>query len=107
MEGFRIGFRDRELKVGFDDGLLMIHLVDYAGREAVLRVRGVDYAASSRVKWLECPLRIGDRIELEYKVLDRVSAPLSVQRDRTVRRPFTKLEWFRDMECYLKNKGLL
>lgn len=107
MQGFKVTFNGQEISVGLEDGLLMIHLFDLVGRETRLSVCGVDYARQKEVTWLNCPLQVGDRIDLEFSELETVSSPETERFDETIQRPFTKLALLRNMEQYLKSKGLL
>ncbi len=107
MQGFKVTFNGQQTDVGCDDGLLTVHLFCRAGMKPRMVVSGTDYAHRKQVKWLDCELQMGDRVDLEFAELGAVSCPVSERVDSTLRRPFTKLDMLRSMERYLKSKGLL
>jgi hypothetical protein len=116
MKGFEIRYNEKETKVAVKDGMITIHLfnqnvvdghilVDDVSR---MYIGGVDSEECKRYVWGDfSPIKIGDKFEIKVAEIDAPSAPAEITEDKNIKRPKTKLEFFRELEAKLKKQGLI
>jgi hypothetical protein len=107
MKGFEIRHNDKTTKVAVEDGMVMIHLFDN-NADSRIYVGGVDYEKRERIVWCNLsPMEIGDKFEIKFVEIDDTSMPVKIEEDENIKRPKTKLEFFRELEAKLKQEGLI
>jgi hypothetical protein len=115
VKGFEIRYNDKPIKVAIKDGLLTVHLFSSNGGspaladgESRMYIGGVDYEKCESWIWFGYfPIKIGDRFEIKVAEIDVPSAPFKVAEGKNIKRPKTKLEFFREVEVELKKQGLI
>lgn len=116
MKGFEIHYNNKEMaNVAVKDGMITVHLFNNNGDspaltdgESRIYVGGVDYEECRSYVWADyLPIKIGDRFEIKVAEIDVLSAPAKVMEDKNIKRPKTKLDFFRELEVELKKQGLI
>ena len=61
-----------------------------------------------RYVWFDfSPIFIGEKFEIKVTEIDAISDPNVMIVDKNIKRPKTKLEFFRELEDNLKKQGLI
>lgn len=115
MKGFEVCYNKKTTKVAVKDGMITIHVFNNNGDSPVLTdgdsrldVWGVDYEKYERYVWNDSsPINVGDRFEIKVTEINVPSVPAKTIEDKTIKRPKTKLEFFRKLEAELKKQGLI
>ncbi|MBQ8420943.1 MAG: hypothetical protein IJX11_01625 [Bacteroidales bacterium] len=112
MKGFVITSKGQSIKVGVKDGgLCTIHLhYQNAGRgeRNFVMIDSVDYDAKQRNIWQKfTPMNVKDSFQIKFAEMDELSTPMESVTDESIRCPMSKLDSFRQLENFLKEKGLL
>lgn len=111
MKGFTITHNESSINVGVEEGGLcsvLFHLFAYGESSASIHVTSTNYDKKERSVWLNrFPIGENDVWKIEYREIEAVSPPVESTFDVDIRRPSSKLESFRHMEEYLKEKGLI
>ena len=97
------------------DGILTIDLSVKTGEsplykdgESSLYIGGVDYEECKRLIWYSgSPISMNDTFEIKVAEIEHPSLPSFIEEDLDIKRPMTKLEFFRYLENNLKKQGLL
>jgi hypothetical protein len=113
--GIEIRYNDKTTKVSVEDGMITVHLFNQNGNSPGLKdgdsrmdIWGIDYEKCTRYVWYDSlPINIGDRFEIKVTEIDAPSSPAKTTEDKSVKRPKTKLEFFRELETELKKQGLI
>lgn len=107
MKGFEITYKGRKTRVAVKEGLLTIHIDDVKGR-AFIYVGSVEYDEQRRNVWYNfVPIKPGDKIEIKMVETGNISEPETRGKDKSIKRPISKLEAFHRVEVLLKEKRLL
>jgi hypothetical protein len=107
MKGFEIRHNDKTTKTGVKDGMIAIHLFDNSG-DSRIYAEGVDYEKHKRYVWYDwSPIKIGDQFEVKVVETDDISIPVKIIEDKNIKRPMSKLAFFREFEAKLKQEGLI
>lgn len=109
MEGITVNYNGEEKKIAVRDGMITVHLYDNNG-EGFMNISGVDYEECKRYIWNNfnrIRIRIGDKFEIKVTEMDVPSTPAKVMEDKKIKRPKTKLDFFRELEVELKKQGLI
>jgi hypothetical protein len=73
-----------------------------------LYIGGVDYSECRNDVWYDwSPLKTGDQLDIKVAEINDPSMPVKTSIDRSIKRPETKLKFFRELEVELKKQGLL
>ena len=99
------------MSVGVSAGSMLsiqFHSFNYGDGCCFVRVSGTDYEKKARVVWLkDVPVNVNDLWRIEFREIGDVAMPVESIADDFVRKQVSKLESFRNLENYLKGKGLL
>jgi hypothetical protein len=107
MKGFEICYIDKTTKIAIKDGLIVIDLYNN-NSDRRMYIGGVDYKECKRIVWYDnSPIKIGDKFKIKVTEIDDPSAPVEITEDKNIKRPKTKLEFFRELEVELKKQGLI
>lgn len=111
MKGFVISNNETRMSVGVSAGSLLsiqFHSFNYDDGCCYVMVSGTDYEKKARIVWLKnTPVNLNDLWRIEFGEIDDVAMPVESVADEFVRKQVSKLESFRNIENYLKEKGLL
>jgi hypothetical protein len=115
MKGFEIRYNDKMTKVAVKNGMITVQIFNNNGKSRMLMdgdsrmyIGGVDYANCKWIIWHnDSPIKIGDKFEIKVAEIDSFSAPVEIKEDKSIKRPKTKLEFFRELEADLKKQGLI
>ena len=104
MKGYQICYNGKKTDVAIkDDSLIVIDLF-CKDDENRMYVESVDYADCKILTWYNhTPINIGDRFEIKVVEMEKSSEPAKVEEDKTIKRPMTKLDYFRFLEERIKN----
>jgi hypothetical protein len=113
--GIEIRYNGKTTKVSVEDGMITVHLFNQNGNSPGLKdgdsrmdIWGIDYEKCTRYAWYDSlPINIGDRFEIKVTEIDVPSSPAKTTEDKSIKRPKTKLEFFRELETELKKQGLI
>ena len=111
MKAIEITCNGQSTTVGVADGLLTVNIesIDANGRKGAFLYSGaVDYAAKRRDTWHKhLPIAPGDEFGLRMVEVEKPDAPQESAAESRIVRPESKLESFRRLESYLKERGWL
>ena len=115
MKGFEVHNNGKTTKIAVKDGMITIHLFVNNGESRMLTdgesrmyVGGVDYTERINMAWYDnTPINIGDKFEVKVTEINEPSVPAKIIEDKSIKRPKTKLEFFRFLEHELKKQGLI
>lgn len=101
MNGFKVCYNGQEKFITMQSGVLVICMLCNNGK-ARLNIGGVDRDADKQLLWDDKFIELGDKVEIEYTDVEICSEPAHVVNLNT-----NKLEEFRKLEKFLKEKGVL
>ena len=111
MKAIEITCNGQSTTVGVADGLLTVNIesIDANGRKGAFLYSGaVDYAAKRRDTWHKHPpIAPGDEFGLRMVEVEKPDAPQESAAESRIVRPESKLESFRRLGSYLKERGWL
>jgi hypothetical protein len=115
MTGIIVNYNGEETKVAVKDGMITVNLFANNGDspaladgESRMYIGGIDYEECKRYVWRDYfPIKIGDRVNIKVAEIETFSAPAKVAEDKNMKRPKTKLDFFRELEAELKKQGLI
>jgi hypothetical protein len=108
MKGFEVYVNGEVTKVPVhDDGLTLIDIF-HKDDDSRIHIERIDYTECQRIVWHDySPINIGDRFEIKVTEIDEPSTSAKTIMDKNIKRPITKLEYFRILETELKEQGLI
>ncbi|MDR2954694.1 MAG: hypothetical protein LBV43_06405 [Prevotella sp.] len=107
MKGFEIHYNENVTKVAVEDGVAFLNIF-HNDNKSWIYADGVDYTECRHNIWCNyIPIEIGNKIMIRITEIDCITTPIRTFEDKSVKRPKTKMEIYRELEENLKNEGLL
>lgn len=109
MIGFTVIHNGESIDVGVEEGgLCSIQFHAFNGLCGFVYISSVNYGQKVRNVWLnKVPLSDNDSWKIIFRDIDTVSEPMDSTVDEGIGRAPSPLDAFRELENYLKEKGLI
>ena len=107
MKGFELNYNGKISYITVEDGLILI-MIGNVDNKGNFYVGGWEYDKQNKIIWYNnIPISVGDKFEVKFTEINEITKPAQCLHDKSIKRPISKLEAFRQLEQSLKNKGLL